>query len=429
MPNRASGQGGATKRNRRAPLRVLLAPCGFKENLLVGELIECMAFGVAAAAPNAEILHAPMVDGGEGFTRTLVELTGGTLEPVTVTGPVGQKISTEIGLLGGAHRRHAVIEIAAAAGLRHVPRDARDPRKTTSYGVGELIGCALDLGANRLLIGCGDSGVCDGGIGLAEALGARPLDRHGRRIGRGGGALRRLTSIDLSTIDPRLRRARIEVAVNWQNVLLGPRGVARLYGPQKGATPKAVAELEEGLGTLAAVIHRELGIDVASMPGGGASGGLGAAMHALLGAKLVPRFQIASRFVKFDRLLARADLVLTAEGSIDQLTAHGKMPAEIARRAKRRGVPVIALVGTIGDGAEANHAIGISAYFSILRGPCPRAEAMANAKQLVTRATEQVIRSVLVGHSSLRAGAIAHTKPRDSPRAVRSRRPRGSASI
>jgi glycerate 2-kinase len=237
MPNRASG--GATKRNRQAPLRVLLAPCGFKENLLVGELIECMALGVAAAAPNAEILRAPMVDGGEGFTRTLVELTSGTLESVTVTGPVGQKISAEIGLLGGAHRGH---EIAAAAGLRHVPHDARDPRKTTSYGVGELIGYALDLGATRLLIGCGDSGVSDGGIGLAEALGARPLDRHGRKIGRGGGALRRLASIDLSAIDPRLRRARIEVAVNWQNVLLGPRGVGARGGARDsggGYLPRA----------------------------------------------------------------------------------------------------------------------------------------------------------------------------------------------
>jgi glycerate kinase len=398
MPNRASRpKTAAKKQNRRAPLRVLLAPCGFKENLLVGELIECMALGVAAAAPNAEILRAPMVDGGEGFTRTLVELTGGTLDSVTVTGPVGQKILAEIGLLAGVYRGQAVIEIAAAAGLRHVPHDARDPRKTTSYGVGELIRCALDLGASRLLIGCGDSGVSDGGIGLAEALGARPLDRHGRKIGCGGAALRRLTSIDLSGLDPGLRRARIEAAVNWQNVLLGPRGVARLYGPQKGASPKAVAELEEGLRTLAAVIDRELGIDVASMSGGGASGGLGAGMHALLGAKLVPRFQIASRFVKFDRLLARADLVLTAEGSIDQLTACGKMPAEIARRAKRRGVPVIALVGTIGAGAEANHAVGIEAYFSILNEPCSRAEAMEKAPKLVAQATEQIMRLVLLG--------------------------------
>jgi glycerate kinase len=158
-----------------------------------------MARGVAEAAPDAEILRAPMVDGGEGFTHMLVELTGGSLKSVTVTGPVGQTLAAEIGLLGGARKGQA----AAAAGLRHVPRDARDPRKTTNYGVGELIRSALDLGATRLLIGCGDSGVSDGGMGLADALGARPLDRHGRAIGRGGAALKRLASIDLSGLDPR----------------------------------------------------------------------------------------------------------------------------------------------------------------------------------------------------------------------------------
>jgi glycerate 2-kinase len=336
-----------------------------------------------------------MVDGGEGFTRTLVDLTGGRLEPVTVTGPVKQKIPAEIGLLGGAHRGQAVIEIAAAAGLRHVPLDARDPRKTTSYGVGELIAFALDAGATQLLIGCGDSGVSDGGIGLAEALGVRTRDARGRRIGRGGGALKRLKSLDLSGMDARLRRTRIEVAVNWQNMLLGSRGVARLYGPQKGASPRAVAELELGLQTLANVIRRDLGIDVAAIPGGGASGGLGAGLHALLGAKLVPRFEIASRFVQFDKLLARADLVLTAEGRIDPLTAHGKMPAEIARRAKRRGVPMVALVGSVGDGTAALHAAGIDACFSILRGPSSRAEAMQNAPRLVTQATEQIMRLFL----------------------------------
>ena len=220
----------------------------------MSELIDCMARGVAAAAPDTEILRAPMVDGGEGFTRTLVELTGGTLHPVTVTGPVGQRLKAEVGFLGGEHRGTAVIEIAAAAGLRHVPQDARDPRKTTSYGVGELILAALDLGARRLLIGCGDSGVNDGGAGLAQALGVRLFDRRGRPIGRGGGALSKLARVDVSGRDARIARLRIEVAVNWNNRLLGEHGVARVYGPQKGASPKAIAELEAGLENFAAVI-------------------------------------------------------------------------------------------------------------------------------------------------------------------------------
>lgn len=200
--------------------RILLAPCGFKESLSVTELIESMGRGVRAADPEAEILCAPMADGGEGFAQTLVELTGGCLRLVQVTGPVGQPLEAHLGLLGGAHVGTVAIEIAAAAGLRHVPVDQRDPLWTTSYGVGELVREALDLGAQRLLIGCGDSGVNDGGAGLAQALGVRLSDRRGRAIGRGCRALGGLAHVDLSGRDPRLSDVSIDVAVNWDNVLL-----------------------------------------------------------------------------------------------------------------------------------------------------------------------------------------------------------------
>jgi glycerate 2-kinase len=393
---RAAARENRPKEPGRAKPRVLLAPCGFKEGLTVSELIECMAHGVRAAAPDAQVLRAPMVDGGEGFAATLAELTSGRLQPVTITGPVGQRLPAHIGLLGGPHRGTAAIEIAAAAGLRHVPPDQRDPLRTTSYGVGELIRAALDLGVRRLLVGCGDSGVNDGGAGLAQALGVRLLDRRGKPIGRGGRALLRLARIDLSSRDPRLGQASIDVAVNWNNMLLGRHGVARVYGPQKGASRAAVAELEAGLRSLATIIRRDLGIDVREMNGSGASGGLGAGLHAFLGARLHPRFEILARFLNFDDLLAQADLVLTAEGSIDRLTPAGKLPGEVARRAKLRGVPVIALVGSIGDGAETTHAIGIDAYFSILNRPISLPEAMARASELVAEATEQAVRLALL---------------------------------
>lgn len=382
--------------------RILLAPCGFKESLSVAELIESMARGVRAAAPDAEILCAPMADGGEGFVQTLVELTGGRLRPVQVTGPVGQPLEAYLGLLGGVHVGTVAIEIAAAAGLRNVPVDQRNPLWTTSYGVGELVREALDLGAQRLLIGCGDSGVNDGGAGLAQALGIRLSDRSGRAIGRGCRALGGLAHVDLSGRDPRLSDVSIDVAVNWDNVLLGRRGVSRIFGPQKGALPKDLATLEIGLGTLAAVIRRDLGIEVRTMQGGGASGGLGAGLHAFLGARLYPRFAILSRFLDFDALLERADLVLTAEGSIDGFTPFGKLPAEVARRAKQAGIPVVAIVGSVGDGADTVHEIGIDAYFSIVDRPGSMADAMSRAPELVARATEQVVRLALLDYQSTR---------------------------
>lgn len=337
-----------------------------------------------------------MVDGGEGFTETLVALTRGRLHRVTVTGPVGLPVEAHFGFLGGGGRRVAVLEMASAAGLRLVPAGARDPLHTTSRGVGELIRAALDAGAQRILLGCGDSGINDGGAGMAQALGIRLLDQDGAEIGYGGGALVGLRRINLAGRDPRLDRVRIDVALNWHNQLLGPRGVSRVFGPQKGATPAAVAALEQALETYAAVVRRDLGIELRDMPGSGASGGLGAGLHALLGAKLHPRYDIVMRYIDVDALLRRADLVLTAEGSLDGQTPFGKVPSEIARRAKRYGLPVIALAGTVGPGAHLNLATGIDAYFSILTRPCSLAEALAEAPRLVADAAEQALRMVLV---------------------------------
>lgn len=391
LPTRAPGQPSAR------PFTVLVAPSGFKESLGADEVARHVEAGVRRAMPEARVVQAPMVDGGEGFTEALVAATGGTIERLRVTGPVGEPVDSFFGFLGGCARRTAVIEMAAAAGLRLVPRDRRNPMLTTSRGVGELIRAALDAGAERVLLGCGDSGVNDGGAGMVQALGAKLLDADGWPIGPGGGELSRLAKIKLSTLDPRLARVQLDAAVNWHNVLTGERGVARVFGPQKGATPEQVSVLEGALRRYAGHIRAATGVDVEAMPGAGASGGLGAGFAGLLGGTLHPRFSIVMQYLELDRLLDRADLVITAEGSLDFQTPYGKVPAEVAQRAKRRGLPVIALAGTIGKGVRINFEHGIDAFASILKRPCTLEQAIAEAPKLVERAAEDALRMVAVG--------------------------------
>ncbi|MBA2512080.1 MAG: glycerate kinase [Rubrobacteraceae bacterium] len=382
-------------------LRIVVAPSGFKESLGADEVADRIEVGVRRVIPEAEILKAPMVDGGEGFTKALVAATDGALREISVTGPVGEPVESHYGFLGesGEDPKTAVLEMAAAAGLTLVPREVRDPSGTTTYGVGELVRAALDDGAERILVGCGDSGTTDGGAGMAQALGVRLLDREGEEIGRGGIELARLESIDLSGRDPRLDRVQIDVACNWHNLLCGPRGVARVFGPQKGATPEQVERLAGALDNYADVVGRELGVDVREMPGGGASGGLGAGLSALLGATLHPRYEIVSRYLEVESLIEGSDLVFTAEGGIDFQTPRGKIPAEIAARAKKFGVPVVAIVGTVGKGAAINHDYGIDAYLSILQEPCSLEDAIENAGELVTVCAEDVTRLVVIGQS------------------------------
>lgn len=388
-------------------MQVLIAPSGFKESLSAEAVASAISNGVRAACPSARTVEMPLVDGGEGFTRTLVRLTGGRLYPLTVTGPVGQPVRSFFGVLGGSGPRTAVLEMAAAAGLRLVPRDQRDPLLTTTYGVGELIRAALDVGAERILIGCGDSGTNDGGAGMAQALGVRLLDADGQEIGRGGGQLRRLARIDLSGRDPRLNEVHIDVACNIHNLLCGPNGVARVFGPQKGASPEAVEALAEALDHYAAILQRDLGRDVRLMPGGGASGGLGAGLYALLGARLHSRYDLVLRYLDIDRQLAQADLVFTAEGAIDRQTPHGKIPAEVARRAAPYGVPVIALAGTVGAGAQENYAHGITSFVSILQAPCTLEYAIQHAAELTARCAENAMRMVLAGRKLAARATVA----------------------
>ncbi|MFF7736616.1 glycerate kinase [Streptomyces sp. NPDC007984] len=375
--------------------RVVVAPCGFKESLSAEAAADAIAAGVRRVLPGAEIDLVPLVDGGEGTALALAAATGGRIVPTPATGPVGETLAAHFALLGGGDT--AVVEMAAVAGLSLVPRGLRDPGVTTTYGVGELIRAALDTGVRRILVGCGDSGTSDGGAGALQALGARLLDAEGRELPHGGRALTRLHRVDPTGLDPRLAEVELLVACNPYNVLCGERGVARVFGPQKGATPAQVEELSAALENWAFVLTRDVAVpggDLRSGPGTGASGGLGAGLAAL-GARLLPRFDVLLDHLDLDARLARADLVVTAEGALDHQTPRGKVPAEVARRAKLHGRPVLALAGTLGEGA--GDVPGVDACHGILPAPMELAEALLRASELLTDATERALRMIVLG--------------------------------
>lgn len=375
--------------------RVVVAPSGFKESLSAEAAADAIAAGVRRVLPGAELDLVPLVDGGEGTALALAAATGGRIVTVPATGPVGQTVAAHFALLGSGDT--AVVEMAAVAGLSLVPRDRRDPGATTTYGVGELVRAALDSGVRRILVGCGDSGTCDGGAGALQALGARLLDERGRELPRGGRELTRLHRIDPTGLDPRLADVELLVACNPFNVLCGERGVARVFGPQKGATPAQVEELSAALEHWAFVLTRDAAVpdtELRGGPGTGASGGLGAGLAAL-GARLLPRFDVLLDHLDLDARLARADLVVTAEGALDHQTPRGKVPAEVARRAKLYGRPVLALAGTLGEGAH--RVPGVDACHGILPAPMELAEALLRASELLTDATERALRMIVLG--------------------------------
>lgn len=380
-------------------LRVVIAPSGFKESLSAEQAAAAIAAGVRRACADAEIVELPLADGGEGFSQTMVDAVGGEIRKVRVANPIGETIDSHFGILknDNKNQRIAVLEMAAAAGLTLVPKDKRDPLATTTFGVGELIKAALDAGATEILLGCGDSGTNDGGAGAAQALGARLLKSDGSDIERGGAGLAELAKIDVSGLDARLKTVKINVACNIENILCGARGVARVFGPQKGASAETVETLSSALDNFADVIEKDLEMDVREMPGGGASGGMGAGVYALLGGKLHSRFDIIFKYFKLDEALKNADLVLTAEGGINFQTPHGKIPSEVAHHARDFGIPVIALAGSVGEGAEENYEHGINAMFSILNEPGSLENAIENAAVLLEQAAENAIRAVLVG--------------------------------
>ena len=373
-------------------MRILIAPGPFKGSLSAPQAAEAIARGLRAALPEAELELLPVADGGAGTVAALVAATGGRLFSARVRGPLGaplgEKVEASYGLLGDGET--VVIEMAAAAGLGLIPPEQRAPLKATTYGVGELIRAALDHSPKRIIIGLGDSATVDGGAGLAQALGIKLLDAQGREVPPGNEGLARLHRIDLSGRDSRLAAVEVRAACDVENPLLGPEGAARAYGPQKGATPEMVPILEKNLARLAEAIARDLGKEVAKLPGAGAAGGLGAGLVAFLGAELRSGIELVKEVLGFEAKLAAADLVLTGEGRVDQQTSFGKAPVGVAASAKRLKKPVICFAGAIGPGGEGVYAHGIDVLVPIVTGPLAEEEAIARADELLEAAAARV---------------------------------------
>jgi glycerate 2-kinase len=378
-------------------MRILIAPQALKGSLSAAETAHAIATGVQAATPDATVTELPIADGGEGTVEAMVAATDGKIIPVRVTGPLGEPVDAFFGMLGGSLQGTAVIEMAAASGLPLVPLERRDPRITTTRGTGELIRHALDLGCRRLLIGIGGSATNDGGAGMVQALGAHLLDEQGQELPPGGAALAQLAHIVYDTLDPRLHNMAVQVACDVDNPLCGPHGASAIYGPQKGATPAMVSELDNALRHYATIVKRDLGVDVLDLPGAGAAGGLGAGLMAFLNAELLPGSMMVLDALHFDTYLATADLLITAEGHLDIQTLHGKSVGTVASAAKARGVPVIVIVGGVDHDEQALYDLGITAIVPLPTHPMTLTEAMTSASSLVSRAAERALRLIDIG--------------------------------
>ena len=356
-----------------------------------------MARGMRRVFPEADVLEVPVADGGEGTVDALVAAHGGEHVAVVVEGPLGDPVTAVFGRIDGG--RTAVVELASSSGLPLVPASARDPRVTTTRGLGSVLEAARRAGARRFIIGIGGSATNDGGAGMAQSLGYRLLDAAGAELPPGGAALARLERIDSSGLGPAWRGLEVQVACDVTNPLCGPLGASAVYGPQKGATPEMVADLDAALANFARVVRRDLGVDVADLPGSGAAGGAGAGLVAFLGATLVAGAPLVVDATGLDAALAGAFAVMTGEGRVDSQSVFGKGPVEVTRRARAAGVPAVLLAGSLGGGWEAILAEGAVAVLPIAEGPATVEEMMRETERLIESAAERACRLFGLGRA------------------------------
>ena len=373
-------------------MKIVIAPDSYKESLSALDVATAIESGFREIFPTAEYVKIPVADGGEGTVEAMVAATDGRIVKVAVKGPLGEQVEGFYGISGD--EQSAFIEMAAASGLEMVPPAKRDPLITTSWGTGELIRHALDAGVKHIIIGIGGSATNDGGAGMVQALGAKLLDEKGQQIALGGAALETLARIDTAHLDKRLAECRIEVACDVTNPLTGKEGASAVFGPQKGATPEMIDRLDKALGHYARLIARDLDLDVLHLAGGGAAGGMGAALYAFCGAELRQGIEIVTDALALDEYVIGADLVITGEGRIDSQTVHGKVPVGVAKVAKRHNIPVIGIAGSLTADVGVVYDHGIDAVFSVIYKVCSLEDALENAGENV-RMTARNVAAVL----------------------------------
>ena len=375
-------------------MKIIIAPDSFKESMTAKEACEAIEKGMKIALPNAEFIKVPMADGGEGTTQSLVDATEGKMYFVETTGPLGEKVKSKFGILGNGEI--AVLEMASTSGLELVPREKRNPMITTTYGTGELIKKAMDMGAKTILIGIGGSATNDGGAGMIQALGGKLLDENGKQISFGGGELSKIKKIDLSELDSRIKNIKFIAACDVQNPLTGETGAANVFGRQKGATEEMVKILDNNLKHYAELIRKDVKVDVENIPGAGAAGGLGAGLMAFLNAELRKGIDIVVEYSKLEEKIKGADFVITGEGSIDSQTRFGKTPYGVVSVAKKHGVPNITLAGNVSKDIEILYDYGFDAIFSIMQGVDNLDNALKNGKVNLEKTAENIARLIRI---------------------------------
>lgn len=371
-------------------MKFVLAPDSFKESMTAKEVCLAMENGIKKVFEDAEFIHVPMADGGEGTARSLVDATGGKMYEKRVCGPLFDKVDAKFGILGD--NQTAIIEMAEASGLDLIKRDKRNPLLTTTYGVGELIKEALDKKVNKIIIGLGGSATNDGGFGMLKALGVKFLDKNGVELSQGNGELSKLFKIDMSGLDKRILDVQIEAACDVENPLCGENGASYVFGRQKGADDNMIKLMDQNLKKYANIIADTINKDVDNIKGAGAAGGLGAALVGFCNAKLKKGIDLVIEYSDLKRKMKDADYVFTGEGSMDFQTKFGKTPVGVSMVAKEYNIPVIAFAGRVGDGIEDLYDMGISAVFSILRGVSSLDEALKLGSINIQNTAENVAR-------------------------------------